>query len=416
LKLKTVGNVKVVKSDFCKPCEDNLEVENANVIYGDQSAFVKCNDGFKIEGNSFVVCLRTSKWDLSNLPSCKIVKCEMLKTPANGRMQLTKLSYKGMARFKCIEGFRLEGSDTLICEGNGKWSANPPTCKSIYECPVLEEPENGMLIYASDSGIINESLLSYPLGTFVEIKCKKGFSTENENLISCTETGVWDFEVEDCMLDPVTDVLSEATTVIDSLAIDEPMSSTVAVSTEKPEDPTTVTSKVEIVTDTSKIEEITTVKIEVKIDIPTVLPKEFWKQLKDFLFQSCKDNKPKLCSTYKTEDLKTDLLTFELPETKEFEGMDLKLYNLLINLPETDGLDAGNFIKTLLGDLISDEPKSDSFRFVFCLYIDLILLDDELGIVDDGTSETVNINTKIKRIIKKKVRIIYGNYLRNKSD
>ena len=64
LKLKTIGNVKVVKSDFCKPCEENLEVENANVIYGDQSAFVKCNDGFKIEGKPFVFCLRTSKWDL----------------------------------------------------------------------------------------------------------------------------------------------------------------------------------------------------------------------------------------------------------------------------------------------------------------------------------------------------------------
>ncbi|KAL7020531.1 hypothetical protein ACKWTF_011569 [Chironomus riparius] len=418
LKLKTIGNVKVVKSDFCKPCEENLEVENANVIYGDQSAFVKCNDGFRIEGKPFVFCLRTSKWDLSNLPSCKIVKCEMLKTPANGRMQLTKLSYTGMAKFKCIEGFRLEGKETLVCEGNGKWSANIPTCKSIYECPVLEEPINGMLIYASDSGIINESLPSYPLGTFVEIKCKKGFSTENENLISCTETGVWDFEVEDCLLDPVTEAASEATTVIDILDVEEPMSSTVSVTKEKLDTTTegttelSTTSKVENVTETLKTEDLTTEKFEV----PTVVSKEFWKQLKEFLFQSCIDNKPKLCSTYKTEDLNTDLSTFELPETKEFEGMDFKLYNLLAILPESEDLTAENFMKTLLGDLISDEPKSDSFRFVFCLYIDLILLDEEIGILDDGTSETVNINTKIKRIIKKKVKIIYRNYLRSMSD
>lgn len=416
LKLKTVGNVKIVKSDFCKPCEENLEVENAKVIYGDQSAFVKCNDGFKIEGNPFVFCLRTSKWDLSNVPSCKIVKCEMLKTPANGRMQLTKLSYTGMAKFRCIEGFKLEGKDTLVCEGSGKWSANAPTCKSIFECPVLEEPENGMLIYASDSGIIDESLPSYPLGTFVEIKCKTGFSTENENLISCTETGVWDYEVEDCMPDPVTEAASEATTVLDTLDVEKLLSSSVPFTTKKSDVVTESTSTVEIVTETFKVEVITTEKIEVKIEVPIAMPKEFWKQLKEFLFQSCKDNKPKLCSTYKTEELNTDLSTFELPETKEFEGMDFKLYNLLSSLPESDDLDAGNFMKTLLGDLIADEPKSDSFRFVFCLYIDLILLDEEIGIMDDETSETVNINTKIKRIMKKKVKIIFRNYIRSKSD
>lgn len=390
LKFKTHGNVKVDKSDFCKPCEKNLEVENAQVIYGDQSAFVRCSDGFNIEGSPMVFCLRTSKWDFSNLPSCKVVKCEALKTPANGRMLMTKLSYKGTAKFKCDDGFKLEGKSTLTCEGNGKWSEEIPTCKSIHECPALMEPKNGKLIYATDSGIISENLESYPLETFVEIKCDYGFETENDNLLTCTENGDWDFEIEDCVAVKLTTTTSTTEAFVSTTSSTKVIEATTEVS--------------------STIKEATTMPVPVKV------PKEFWKDLKEFLFQSCVNHLPKLCSTYGSTDFNSDLSTFELPETKEFEGMDLKLYNLLKKLPERTDLTAVNFLKTLLGDTITDKPKADSFRFVLCLYIDLILLDQELGITDDESNENVNINTKIKRLLKKDIKIVYVNYLRGQSD
>lgn len=349
MKLKTVGNVKVEKSDFCKSCDQNLEIDNANVIYGDQSAFVKCNDGYKIDGNPFLFCLRTSKWDVSKLPSCKIVKCDFLKTPANGRLMMTKISYKGIAKITCDDGFRLEGKNTLTCEGNGKWSSEIPNCKSIFECPALKNPENGAFIYATDSGLINEELSAYPLGTFAETKCNDGFTIENENLISCVDNGSWDFDVEDC--------------VVDMTAI-------------------------------------------------TDVPRVFWKDFKEFLFLSCEHDKPKLCKFYQTEHFNTDLALFELPETAEFEGMDMKLLNFLTDFADDDddnSLTAEGFMRNLLKDLITVKSKVDSYRFVICLYIDLILLDDELKMfknADDG-----NINEKIKRLIKEKVLVIYKQYL-----
>jgi hypothetical protein len=346
LKLKTVGNVKIEKSEFCKPCKENLSIDNAKVIYGDQSAFVKCNDGFKIDGNPFLFCLRTSKWDLSKLPSCKIVKCEPLKTPANGRMVMTKISYKGMAKFTCIDGFRLEGNATLTCEGTGKWSSEIPQCISIFECPALNEPENGILVYASDSGIIGESHESYPLGTFAEIKCKSGFKTDSENLISCTENGIWDFDTENCVVDVTM------------------------------------------------------------IEVPT----QFYRDFKEFLFLSCESERPKLCQHYRSEGFSSNLAMFELPETKEFEGMDLKLLNSLSNVTENSQINAETFMTSLLSDSITLQSKVDSYRFVICLYIDLILLDEQLKIVKDDDSEE-NINETIKRLIKEKVKFVYKNYL-----
>lgn len=148
MKFKTVGAINIRQSDFCKPCDKNLLIDNADVIYGDQTAFVKCHIGFKLNGNPFVFCLRTSKWELSKLPSCDLVKCSLLKTPLNGRLMLTKVSYNSQAKFTCDDGFTLMGNDVVTCLSNGNWSHNVPFCKSNYECPALNgrKPLNGVLV------------------------------------------------------------------------------------------------------------------------------------------------------------------------------------------------------------------------------------------------------------------------------
>lgn len=345
LKFKTVGTIKIDKSEFCRACTQNLAMQNAKIIYGDQTAFIKCSEGFKIEGNPFLFCLRTSKWDLSRLPSCKIVKCDALKTPSNSRMQLTKLSYKGTAKFTCEQGFLLVGNDSLTCTDQGKWSAETPFCKSIFECPALNEPANGNLVYASDSGVMDQNHLTYPLGTFVEIRCNEGFATEHDNLITCSDNGDWDLEVENC------------------------------------------------------------IKIIVEI------PGEFWQDFKEFLKLSCAEKKPKLCEKYETREFSTNLELFELPETIEYEGLDLKLFQLLRDMPKSNDLNAGNFMRTLLKEQINDEHKVHAFRFVIQLYIDLILMADDMG-MEIGNELDGNINNNIKVLIKKHMQVMYANYLK----
>lgn len=346
LKFKTVGNIKIDKSEFCKACSHNLTIENAQIIYGDQTAFVKCLEGFKIEGKPFLFCLRTSKWDLSRLPACKIVKCDALKTPSNGRLQLTKLSYKGTAKFNCEQGFQLVGNDSITCTDQGKWSAETPTCKSIFECPALKEPANGNLVYASDSGIIDENHSTYPLGAFVETRCNDGYATEHENLITCSDNGEWDLEIENCL------------------------------------------------------------KINLEI------PREFWQDFKEFLTLSCVEKKPKLCAKYDTKEFSTNLALFELPESVEYEGLDLKLFQLLKDMPQSNNLNAGNFMRTLLKEQINDEHMIHAFRFVIHLYLDLILMAEEMGMAI-GNELDGNINNNIKILIREHMQVIYANYLKN---
>jgi hypothetical protein len=341
MKFKTVGNIQIEKSHFCKLCDENLSIDNADIIYGDQTAYVKCKDGFKIEGIPLLHCLRTSRWDLSKVPSCNIVKCETIQSPANARMKLNKISYKGTAEFTCNDGFELIGSAVISCTASGKWSENVPFCKSIFECPKINEPENGILIYASDSGLIDEKLQSYPMGAFVEIKCDDGFSSESIDLITCSDNGLWDAKIEPC--------------------------------------------------------------------IAEIVPAEFLRDFKEFLFKSCADNSAKLCQFYKTKHFNTNLMHFELPETSEFEGMDMKLFERLQQMNSNDDLNAENFIEKALESLINDKKILDAYRFVICLYVDLILLDEQLNI-EAQHYLGANINENIKILLRKKIQKIYKKF------
>lgn len=346
LKFKIVGDVKISQSEFCKPCEQNLLIDNGIVIYGDHTGFVKCDEGFKILGNPFIYCLRTSKWETSKLPICKIVKCDPLKTPLNGRMTMTKTTYRGQAKFTCDDGFYIEGNSTLSCLSSGKWSNNVPKCKSYNECEALNEPKSGKLIYASDSGIIKEILTSYSVGSYAEIHCNEGFEYNGENLISCTESGNWDFEVEDCQ----------------------------AVKVEK-------------------------------------MSSDFLRQFREFLFESCDLSiKSKLCEKYKSS-FNTSLSLFELPESEEYEGMDRKLLALIEGLKqeEKESINVGNFLQILIKNEEKNIQMRDSFRFVICLYVDLVIVDEEFEMINDENNSIETIHDKIKKALKQLINFVYEN-------
>lgn len=348
LKFKIVGDVKILPSEFCKPCERNLLIDNGEVIYGDQTGFLKCDEGFKIQGNPFIFCLRTSKWEISKMPSCRIVKCEPLRTPLNSKMLLTKTTYKGYATFKCDDGFLLEGNSSISCLATGKWSADIPKCKSIHECEALQKPKNGKLIYASDSGIIEEDLTAYPVGSYAEIRCDEGFEFHGENLISCSESGSWDYDVEDCK----------------------------AVEVEK-----------------------------VSVD--------FLREFREFIYESCSPandgDKSKLCRKFKSS-FDTSLSSFEFPDSSDYEGMDRKLLDLIEKLSEDDKktINVGNFLQVLKIDE-KNIPMRDSYRFVICLYVDLVIVDEEFGTDEDSSSDSESINDKIKYALKSLIHYVFVN-------
>ena len=72
-------------------------------------------------------------------------KCERLEAPENGNVKQTGVVLGSRALYSCDEGFVLSGDRKRICQRDGTFSGNAPTCEStlIINCNSL--PFNFML-------------------------------------------------------------------------------------------------------------------------------------------------------------------------------------------------------------------------------------------------------------------------------
>ena len=143
---------------------------------------------------------------------------------------------------------------------------------------------------------------------------------------------------------------------------------------------------------------------------------EFWREFKEFIFHSCSTErskeKPELCNFY-SSDFNSDMSTYELPE--EFIGLDGKVLKLLTDVLDDDNFSSINvesFMSRLLHDNNVSDLTRDSYRFVICLYIDLIIIHIEIdeNPEDDEEKPSDNINQRIMKITKKVVLQIFRNH------
>ena len=55
--------------------------------------------------------------------------CPLLASPINGFVETDNRSVEAEARYSCSKGFTLNGPQTRICQPNGAWSEDEPTCE-----------------------------------------------------------------------------------------------------------------------------------------------------------------------------------------------------------------------------------------------------------------------------------------------
>ena len=65
-----------------------------------------------------------------------IVVCPTLSNPQNGRVNQRGNKPGDRASYTCNSGYELVGQSTRICQNNGQWSGDAPTCdsKAIVSC------------------------------------------------------------------------------------------------------------------------------------------------------------------------------------------------------------------------------------------------------------------------------------------
>ncbi|XP_038650601.1 P-selectin-like isoform X1 [Scyliorhinus canicula] len=153
----------------------------------------QCAAGFTLQGSQDFRCNATGMWT-AETPSCEVMKCEVLKMPGNGTRNCSHpigdFSYLSTCDFGCVEGFLLNGSVSLQCEGSGAWSSPIPDCE-VMKCKVLKLPGNGT------------RNCSHPIGDFsylstCDFGCVEGFLLNGSVSLQCEGSGAWSSPIPDC--------------------------------------------------------------------------------------------------------------------------------------------------------------------------------------------------------------------------
>ena len=85
------------------------------------------------------------------------------------------LNYGTVIRYECDTGYERTGLPVVICQSDGTWSSELPTC-SKKQCFVFPEIENGYVI---------DKTRKYFYGDQAKVECHRGYNRIGSNIITC---------------------------------------------------------------------------------------------------------------------------------------------------------------------------------------------------------------------------------------
>lgn len=90
-----------------------------------------CDEGYELQGALSTECVNQGQWT-STPPTCTAVRCPLLQAPKNGQINCSNSEplYNSQCTFTCNEDFSLNGHKLLICDYNGNWTGETPTCQA----------------------------------------------------------------------------------------------------------------------------------------------------------------------------------------------------------------------------------------------------------------------------------------------
>merc|ERR1711892_515898 len=167
--LLTIFFVTFVWADLCPgPVIPNGEVKNENVknenvFFGE----VTCNKGYHLVGASKTIKCRHGVWSQKELPVCSAIgACPSLPSLTNGRNVPLQGSRSSAFRFKCNRGFKRFGELRTHCEGNGWSHASMPICAKANcdETGMLDIP------YGEGRAMLRGAVYKYRCNLGVEME------------------------------------------------------------------------------------------------------------------------------------------------------------------------------------------------------------------------------------------------------
>ncbi|XP_078664783.1 sushi, von Willebrand factor type A, EGF and pentraxin domain-containing protein 1-like [Branchiostoma floridae x Branchiostoma belcheri] len=148
---------------------------NGGRTYGDTVTYT-CDVGYRLDGTGTRVCLATAAWS-DTAPRCEKKRCQILFPPLHGSVSGGN-SYMDIMSYTCDTGYDLIGSPSRTCQANQQWSGSPPTCE-LVKCSILNPPVEGSM---NGGNNYNDT---------VYFTCAPGHDLTGSSNRTCQADGLW---------------------------------------------------------------------------------------------------------------------------------------------------------------------------------------------------------------------------------
>lgn len=168
-----------------EPLENGLLILSDTTLVMGTTARYRCNEGYLLQGEESRTCNNNSQFSGST-PSCNIVECpSQPDVIANGQVTGSSFTFGSIISYACNEGYRLEGVDRRACRADGSWDQPIPSCL-IVECPPVR------IAFGS------ASTSQRTFGTNVTFSCQDGYKVRGLRELTCMASGRWSGSFPTC--------------------------------------------------------------------------------------------------------------------------------------------------------------------------------------------------------------------------
>ncbi|XP_035864583.1 P-selectin isoform X2 [Sander lucioperca] len=173
----------------------NCTHKHGNFSY-DSLCQYSCEEGYQLSMSRPLTCTASTQWS-ERPPTCELVQCQELSSPARGSMKcsnpLGPSSYQSTCVFTCDEGYVLADSpsNTLQCKASGFWNASQPLCVAV-QCPALPKLDNGTVSCGDDADV------RFSYGNTCSVSCAPGYHLVGPSRVTCTSAAEWSESMPRC--------------------------------------------------------------------------------------------------------------------------------------------------------------------------------------------------------------------------
>ncbi|KAG7173717.1 Locomotion-related protein Hikaru genki-like 2 [Homarus americanus] len=111
---------------------------------------VQCDKNYELAYSLAPSLCYNGTW--TNYPRCQPARCKKLPDrPRHGMVIAPKTDHGKMARYRCKDGYQLQGTLNTTCE-YGNWTGTTPSCQEVY-CPFPGELMHGRVLLVGNMGM-----------------------------------------------------------------------------------------------------------------------------------------------------------------------------------------------------------------------------------------------------------------------